>query len=115
MLPLQLPMQSPPLCLLSPFVIEHEITSLTFDYVDIMYMPTDGKLVCCVCILATIGSKLCAAPIQAFIPGASWDMLCKEVHLLPCFNPPTLSFLLFQLLSYEGDPVLLISQPYDQR
>ncbi|KAJ7683557.1 hypothetical protein B0H17DRAFT_31802 [Mycena rosella] len=61
--------------------------SLALEYVDIMYMPTDGKLVCRVCLLAATGSKPRAAPIQAFVPGASWDMLrthCEETHPEAC-------------------------------
>ncbi|KAJ7476875.1 hypothetical protein B0H11DRAFT_1302903 [Mycena galericulata] len=64
---------------------------LDLEYVDIMYLPTDGKLVCRVCLLAaTTGSSKHAAGttrIQAFVPGASWEMLrthCEEAHPEAC-------------------------------
>ncbi|KAJ7499856.1 hypothetical protein FB451DRAFT_46765 [Mycena latifolia] len=62
---------------------------LALEYVDIMYTPADGKLICRVCLLAASSSKASAAggPIQAFVPGASWDMLrthCEEAHPDAC-------------------------------
>ncbi|KAJ7775686.1 hypothetical protein DFH07DRAFT_984711 [Mycena maculata] len=65
---------------------------LDLEYVDIMYLPVDGKLVCRVCLLAATGSKTSApatrpGPVHAFVPGASWDMLrshCEEAHPEAC-------------------------------
>ncbi|KAF7376417.1 hypothetical protein MSAN_00057200 [Mycena sanguinolenta] len=64
---------------------------LPLEYVDIMYQPSDGKLVCRVCLLgASSGgdkSSACAGPIKAFLPGASWDVLrkhCEEMHAEAC-------------------------------
>ncbi|KAF8173877.1 hypothetical protein K438DRAFT_1772024 [Mycena galopus ATCC 62051] len=66
---------------------------LPLEYVDIMYLPTDGKLVCRVCLLAasTTSSKdkhgPSAGPIRAFVPGVSWEMLrthSEEMHSEAC-------------------------------
>ncbi|KAJ7695865.1 hypothetical protein B0H14DRAFT_3658419 [Mycena olivaceomarginata] len=66
---------------------------LPLEYVDIMYLPTDDKLVCRVCLLAASGSGSgrptsgARGPIKAFLPGASWDMLrrhCEETHADAC-------------------------------
>ncbi|KAJ7155403.1 hypothetical protein C8R43DRAFT_999667 [Mycena crocata] len=80
---------------------------LDVEYVDIMYLPTDGKLVCrvclCVCCLTSLGlhshsfflrlaatsTKHSTRPsqIKAFVPGAAWDILrahCEESHPDAC-------------------------------
>ncbi|KAJ6473163.1 hypothetical protein C8R45DRAFT_408105 [Mycena sanguinolenta] len=63
---------------------------LPLEYVDIMYQPIDGKLVCRVCLLASDSSGQSSArlgSIKAFFPDASWDVLCKhceEVHPEAC-------------------------------
>ncbi|KAK7053747.1 hypothetical protein R3P38DRAFT_3171086 [Favolaschia claudopus] len=62
--------------------------SLPLEYVDIMYLPTNGKLVCRVCLLAAGNvSARNSLPIKAFLPGASWDMLrthSEESHPEAC-------------------------------
>ncbi|KAJ6544313.1 hypothetical protein B0H19DRAFT_299429 [Mycena capillaripes] len=65
---------------------------LPLEYVDIMYLPTDGKLVCRVCLLAATSNISSSktgtgGPIKAFLPGASWDMLrthSEEAHPDAC-------------------------------
>ncbi|KAJ7039407.1 hypothetical protein C8F04DRAFT_1086655 [Mycena alexandri] len=62
---------------------------LRLEYVDIMYVPTDGKLVCRVCLLAAPNAAggTRRGPIQAFLPSASWDALrshCEEAHPEAC-------------------------------
>ncbi|KAJ7623570.1 hypothetical protein FB45DRAFT_1031489 [Roridomyces roridus] len=66
-----------------------EKARLDLGYVDIMYLPTNGKLVCRVCLLAASSksNKSGTGAIQAFIPGASWEMLrihCEEAHPEAC-------------------------------
>ncbi|KAF7324438.1 hypothetical protein MVEN_02641600 [Mycena venus] len=65
---------------------------LPLDCVDIMYLPTDGKLVCRVCLLAVTSTSktnasACSGPIKAFLPGAPWELLrthCEEMHPEAC-------------------------------
>ncbi|KAF7331101.1 hypothetical protein MVEN_02450400 [Mycena venus] len=110
--PPQLPTQSPPPRLMSPFrpgAVESTAASspkrptpsppasparvhLPLDCVDIMYLPTDGKLVCRVCLLAVTSSNktnasACSGPIKAFLPGVPWELLrthCEEMHPEAC-------------------------------
>ncbi|KAJ7124510.1 hypothetical protein C8R44DRAFT_734983 [Mycena epipterygia] len=63
--------------------------SLDLQHIDIMYLPADGKLVCRPCLLAVTSTsgKPAPGPIQAFGPGASWDMLrthCEAAHPEAC-------------------------------
>ncbi|KAJ7250435.1 hypothetical protein C8J57DRAFT_1239384 [Mycena rebaudengoi] len=67
---------------------------LDLEYVDIMYLPSGGKLLCRVCLLASNSAaadatttKLPHGPIQAFAPGASWEALrthSEEAHPEAC-------------------------------
>ncbi|KAJ7196977.1 hypothetical protein GGX14DRAFT_574475 [Mycena pura] len=62
---------------------------LDLQHVDIMYLPTNGKLVCRVCLLVTKGSatETRTGAVQAFLPGSSWEMLrshCEEEHPEAC-------------------------------
>ncbi|KAJ6615475.1 hypothetical protein B0H10DRAFT_2040655 [Mycena sp. CBHHK59/15] len=66
---------------------------LELEYVDIMYVPSGGKLLCRVCLLAPTSSSTAtksnarASPVQSFSPSESWQMLrmhCEDAHPEAC-------------------------------